>query len=187
MSTIIASCRIAVGSMLLCVLGYSSVILGFARTVARDSSEGSLIRTSEGKIIGSRALAQGFRQARYFWPRPSAVDYNASASGGSNQSPHSPKLAERAKEMVERFGATGQRPLPVDLVTASGSGLDPLISERAAHFQIDRVAAARGMSAGDVESMVVRLAYTPGSIFTQERVVNVLQLNCALDGIKWSH
>jgi K+-transporting ATPase ATPase C chain len=140
-----------------------------------------LILRPDGSVVGSRLIAQKFEQPRYFWPRPSAPDYNASGAAGSNKSPTSSALAERASALVERYGATPENPLPADLAAASGGGLDPHISERAALYQAERVARARGVARGRVEELVAEHAFSPGGPLTAERVVNVLELNLALD------
>jgi K+-transporting ATPase ATPase C chain len=110
------------------------------------------------------------------------VEYNASATAGSNLSPTNPKVAERAKGIIERYGLADGRRIPADLVTTSGSGMDPHISLEAARFQLSRVAAARGMSEQDVESLVLKNAEVPLlRVFGGDPVINVLTLNLALD------
>jgi K+-transporting ATPase ATPase C chain len=157
------------------------VILGLARLLVPDTAEGSLIRRPDGTIVGSRLIAQKFEQPRYFWPRPSAPDYNASGAAGSNKSPTSEALTERAAELVARYGATADDPLPADLAAASGGGLDPHITEHAALYQSGRVAAARGLSLEQVDALVREHAFSPGGPLTEDRLVNVLELNLALD------
>jgi K+-transporting ATPase ATPase C chain len=152
-----------------------------AKVVTPDTAEGSLIRRADGTIVGSRLIAQKFEQPRYFWPRPSAPDYNASGAAGSNKSPTSEDLTKRAKELVEKYGATPERPVPTDLVAASGGGLDPHITARAALYQADRVANARGIDRSKVEALIERHAFSPGGALTPDRIVNVLELNLALD------
>ncbi|MFA7234777.1 MAG: potassium-transporting ATPase subunit C [Terrimicrobiaceae bacterium] len=93
-------------TLLICVAGYTVLILGFARAVTPGAADGSLIRAADGHIVGSALIAQKFTQPRYFWPRPSAVDYNGTGAGGSNKSPTSPDLAERAEKTVGAYGAT---------------------------------------------------------------------------------
>ena len=181
MNDLFASLRICVATMLVCVVGYTAVVLGFAWSCAPAAAAGSLLRTADGTVVGSRLLAQAFAQPRFFWPRPSAVDWNAAAAGGSNLSPSNPALAERARRAIERFGATAANPLPADLATTSGSGLDPHISLAAASFQVPRVAAARGLPAATVQAVVERLAFRPGPFAAGERLVNVLELNLELE------
>ncbi|MGE0193469.1 MAG: potassium-transporting ATPase subunit C [Planctomycetota bacterium] len=169
-------------TVLLCVVGYTVVALGVAQLLVNDAAEGSLITRPDGTVVGSRLIGQSFAEPRYFWPRPSAVGYDASAAGGSNKSPTSPDLAERARLLVERYAATAKRPLPAELVAASGGGLDPHVTEHAALYQVDRVAAARrGLDRARIEALVREHAVAPGGPLTPGRVVNVLELNLALD------
>ena len=127
--------------------------------------------------------AQAFTEPRYFWPRPSAVDYNGAGAGGSNKSPTSTDVADRGRELAERYGATLDNPLPADLAAASGGGLDPHISEKGALYQVARVAEARGLDVARVETLVRNSAFSPGGFLTQDRIVNVLELNLALDAM----
>lgn len=181
MAYLITSLRLCGITLLICVGAYTAIVLGFARFVSSETANGSLLVGSDGTtVVGSRLLAQGFTQPRYFWPRPSAVGYNAAGAGGSNKSPTSPDLAERAKQAVAAHGATPARPLPADLAAASGCGLDPHITERAALWQIERVAGARARSPQDLVALVRQHAFATGFL-GQERLVNVLELNLALD------
>ncbi|MCK9293970.1 MAG: potassium-transporting ATPase subunit KdpC [Desulfobulbaceae bacterium] len=182
-SQIAASVRIVLVTMTICCLLYPLLILGVGRLVTPRTAGGSLLRNDQGEIIGSEALAQGFTRPEYFWPRPSAVDYNASAAGGSNLSPTSPALRARAEEILAR-SAAGGKPLPADLVTASGSGLDPHITLQAASCQAQRVAAARGLEVGAVMELLAKHAVRPGRVFTPEPLVNVLLLNLDLDRVR---
>lgn len=181
MQAILASLRIALATMLVCVVGYSLVIWGAGRLLTPDSADGSLLKGPDGKLVGSRLLAQKFEQPGYFWPRPSAVDYNGAGAGGSNKSPTSPELSERAAVIVSAYGASAERPLPAELAAASGGGLDPHISARAAFYQAQRVADARGLPVVEVEELITRHSFSPGGPFTPDRLVNVLELNLALD------
>ncbi|PRD42841.1 potassium-transporting ATPase subunit C [Phyllobacterium phragmitis] len=181
METLLASLRISVATMLICVGGYSTAVWAFGQTVTPGTAEGSLITLPNGTIVGSRQIAQGFTPPKYFWPRPSAVDYNADAAGGSNKSPTSADLTKRAEETIARYGATPQNPLPAELATASGSGLDPNISEHAALYQAPRVAAARGLPIAQVEALIHKQSFKPGGFLTSAKLVNVLELNLALD------
>ena len=183
MNMILTSLRIVVATMVICVALYTGALLGLGRVLAPDAVQGSLIAKADGTIVGSRLIAQKFTQPRYFWPRPSAVDYNAAAAGGSNKSPTSADLTTRAQEIVTLYGATAERPLPAELAAASGAGLDPHITEAGALYQAARVAAARGMPEAQVEELIYQHAFAPGGILTPDRLVNVLELNLALDGI----
>lgn len=176
-----ASLRIAAATMLVCVAGYTLVILRVAQVLAPDTADGSLVRHADGTIVGSRVIAQQFEQPGYFWPRPSACDYNAAGAAGSNKSPTSSDLTERAAVLVGRYGAAPDNPLPANLAAASGSGLDPHITERAALYQAERVAGARGVPTAQVEALIRKQAFSPGGPLTTERLVNVLELNLALD------
>ena len=157
--------------------------MGRGQILTPDTAQGSLLTAADGKVIGSRLIAQKFTEARYFWPRPSAVDYNASAAGGSNKSPASPDLTERANEIIPQYGATAENRLPVELAAASGGGLDPHISEHAALYQAKRVAEARGLSLSQVEDIIREHVFAPGGFMTPDRLVNVLELNLALDKV----
>jgi K+-transporting ATPase ATPase C chain len=182
MASILTSLRLCAITLLICVGGYTALILGFAQVVTPDTANGSLLTGRDGTTtVGSRLLAQAFTQPRYFWPRPSAVGYNAAAAGGSNKSPTSPDLTLRAQQTLAAYGATAKRPLPADLAAASGGGLDPHITERAALYQVERVATARNVSPAQIEALVRRHAFAPGGFLTSDRLVNVLELNLALD------
>lgn len=182
MSSLIASLRIVAATLLVCVAGYTAAILGVARLLTPETAQGSLIERADGTLAGSRLIAQEFKEPKYFWPRPSAAGWNASAAAGSNKSPTSPDLTARATELVARYGATPERPLPPELAAASGAGLDPHVSERAALYQVERVAAARpGLPPARIEALIAEHAFAPGGALTPGRIVNVLELNLALD------
>lgn len=181
MQSLLASIRIAAATMLICVAFYATAVWAVAQAISPDTANGSLITSKDGAIIGSRQVAQAFTRPEYFWPRPSAVDYDGAGAGGSNWSPTSSDVADRGREMVERYGATPENPLPADLAAASGAGLDPHISEAGALYQVARVAEARGLDQAQIEVLISRAAFSPGGFLTQDRVVNVLELNLALD------
>ena len=167
-------------------LVYPLLVTGIAQAVFPRQANGSLIARN-GAIVGSTLIGQPFDDPRYFWGRLSAtsrVPYNASASSGSNYGPLNPNLAAAAQARIDALKAadpTNTAPIPVDLVTASGSGLDPEISPAAAEYQVARVAAARGMRAEDVRALVAE--HTHGRTFglLGEARVTVLDLNLALD------
>ncbi len=181
MQSILASIRIAAATMLICVAGYATAVWAVAQAITPDTANGSLITSEDGTIIGSRQVAQAFTRPEYFWPRPSAVDYNGAGAGGSNKSPTSTDVADRGQEIVARYNATPDNPLPADLATASGAGLDPHISEQAALYQAARIAEARGMEQANVETLIRGAAFEPGGFLSTGRIVNVLELNLALD------
>ena len=165
---------------------YPMAVTGIAQAVLPESANGSLILKG-GKPIGSKLIGQNFVDPAYFRGRPSATSpqpYNGTASGGSNQGPLNPALADAVKSRIEALHAADPQNLlsiPVDLVTASASGLDPDISPAAAHYQVERVAKARKLPPETVAALIN--AYTQGrqwGIFGEARV-NVLQLNIALD------
>ena len=174
---------------LLTGLAYPLAVTGLAQLFFPDQANGSLI-VRDGKVIGSQLIGQYFDKPEYFWPRPSATTpfpYNASASGGSNLGPTNPALIEAVKARVAALRAAdpgNELPIPVDLVTASGSGLDPHISPAAALYQLKRVARTRGLDENTVQALVTQ--HTEGRQFglLGERRVNVLLLNLALDSLK---
>ncbi|SPD73208.1 potassium translocating ATPase, subunit C [uncultured Desulfobacterium sp.] len=181
---IITSGRIVIASMTICCLLYGLALLSFGRLVMQDSADGSLILNDHKETIGSELIAQGFTRPEYFWPRPSAVAYNASASAGSNFSPTNPALRHRAEAIITKMEAKAGNPIPADLVSASGSGLDPHITLAAARYQAARVAAARGLSDALVMGLLEKSAKSPGGPLTPDPVVNVLLINMALDRLK---
>jgi len=170
-------------------LAYPALVTAVGQTLFHDEANGSLIE-QDGKVVGSKLIGQQFDAPKYFWGRLSATSpmpYNAQASGGSNLGPTNPALLDEVKGRIDALKAAGtdmSKPVPVDLVTSSGSGLDPEISPAAAAYQIDRVAKARGLGENDVRALVDR--YTSGRQFgiLGEPRVNVLQLNLALDEMK---
>jgi K+-transporting ATPase ATPase C chain len=175
---------------LLTGLGYPLLVTGIAGVAFPDQAPGSLLRRPDGKVIGSRLIGQGFAAAGYFHPRPSAAGsggYDAAASGGSNLGPTSKALVEAVGRRVAALRADGvQGPVPADLVTASGSGLDPHLSPAAALVQVPRVAAARNLPEGRVRTLVEEHAKLPVLGILGEPHVNVLELNLALDRLAGS-
>ncbi len=168
---------------------YPLAVTGIGQAAFPDQVNGSLIRQS-GQIKGSELIGQQFSQPRYFWGRPSATApfaYNGLASGGSNLGPTNPALKTAVEERIKALREADPEntaPVPVDLVTASASGLDPHISPAAAEYQLQRVAKARGLQAKQVRQLVTQYTEAPQfGIFGEERV-NVLKLNLALDSLK---
>lgn len=181
MSAFLGSIRVVIATMLICVAGYTALVLGIAQVVTPATANGSLVTDARGTVIGSELIAQDFTRPGYFWPRPSAAHYDASAAGGSNMSPTNPELTQRAAGTVARYGATAANKLPADLAAASGGGLDPDISLAGALYQVPRVVKARSMSPEQVRVLVMRNAFVPGGPLTNTRIVNVLMLNQKLD------
>jgi potassium-transporting ATPase KdpC subunit len=180
-SHLLTSARMVLLTMGICSGLYMALILGFAQLTTPHTADGSLITDSRGNIIGSRLIAQNFSRPEYFRPRPSAVNYNAAAAGGSNLSPANPALRARAEEIIAKMDAGNGRLVPADLVSASGSGLDPYITEHAAVFQADRVAHARGIALDRVMGAIKTQARKPGGVLNNTPLVNVLELNLAVD------
>ena len=166
---------------------YPLAVTGAARALFPDQAAGSLVER-DGRLVGSRLIGQRFGDPGHFWGRPSAtapVAYDASASGGSNLGPLNPALADAVAGRIAALRAAdpgNAAPVPVDLVTASASGLDPDISPAAAHWQAARVARARGLPAAQVAALIERHTQAPLGGFLGEPRVNVLVLNLALDG-----
>ena len=175
-----------VGLTVITGVAYPLLVTGAAQAVFPRQANGSIVE-SGGKPVGSSLLGQSFVEPRYFWSRPSATSpdpYNGTASGGSNQGPTNPALTDAAKKRIAALQAAdpgNTAPVPVELVTASGSGLDPEISPAAARYQVARVARARGLDPAAVQALVE--AHTEGRQFgvLGEPRVNVLELNLALD------
>ncbi|MFV0445408.1 MAG: potassium-transporting ATPase subunit KdpC [Planctomycetaceae bacterium] len=182
MSDIITSIRLFVSTLVVCSVGYTMLVLGFAQALFPEKSQGSLLTDDQGNVIGSELIAQSFSRPEYFWPRPSAVDYDASATGGSNLSPTNPAMTERAAGLAEAYQLVDGQTVTADLVTTSGSGLDPHIALAAAKLQMPRVANARGLSVSEVEQLVHQCHDAPALVaLGGEPLINVLRLNIALD------
>jgi K+-transporting ATPase ATPase C chain len=165
---------------------YPFAVTGVAQVAFEDAAQGSLIQRG-GQALGSRLIGQSFTSRTHFWGRPSATGpapYNAAASGGSNLGPSNPALIEAVRARLAALKAADPGnigPVPVDLVTASGSGLDPHISKAAADHQVARVARANGLPQPDVQTLVDQHAEGRWLGFLGEPRVNVLELNLAMD------
>jgi K+-transporting ATPase ATPase C chain len=168
---------------------YPLVLTGIAQLIFPRQANGSLI-TINGKTIGSSLIGQSFSSPKYFWARPSATSpapYNAASSSGSNLGPLNPALMDNVKARITQLkaaDAASKQAVPVDLVTASGSGLDPDISPASAEYQVSRVAKARNLDETKIRELVVKLTKNRQlGIFGEPRV-NVLELNLALDELQ---
>jgi K+-transporting ATPase ATPase C chain len=166
-------------------VAYPLAVSGISAAIFPSQAAGSLIER-DGKVVGSRLIGQPFDDAKYFWSRPSATGpaYNGGASSGSNLGPINPTLLEAVKGRVVAIKAAHPRqtgPVPVDLATASGSGLDPHISPAAAYYQVERVAQARHLTDEKVRDLVARHVEPRDLGLLGEPRVNVLLLNLALD------
>jgi K+-transporting ATPase ATPase C chain len=179
---VLTSLRLFLASVVVCCVLYPLAILAFATVAAPEKRLGTLVYDGEGQAVGSRLVSQAFSRPEYFWPRPSAANYDASAAAGSNLSPSNPLLRERAEEILTRLALPEGQPAPADLVTASGSGLDPHISLEAALVQVPRVAASRDVSENELRRLIDehREGAMP-SVAGEGPLVNVLLLNLALD------
>jgi potassium-transporting ATPase KdpC subunit len=178
---------------LLTGIAYPIAMVGIAHLLFPWQAEGSLIR-HDGRVVGSALIGQNFDSAEYFQPRPSAAGdkgYDASNSSGSNLGPTNKVLidtvSQRVKALIEKNPGVSSTQIPVDMVTASGSGLDPEISQAAAEMQIQRVAKARGLSTDAVEHLVQAHTRDRWGGMLGEPGVNVLELNLALDSLKPEH
>jgi potassium-transporting ATPase KdpC subunit len=179
--------RVTLLTLVLTGLLYPLAVTGLALLLFPGRAQGSWLADGRGQVVGSELLAQGFSAPSYFQPRPSAAGssgYDATASGASNLGPTSKKLRDGAADVLKKLEAdnpAAPRPVPAELVTASGSGLDPHLSPQAALWQARRVAAARGLSEERVRAVVAAHTEERTFGFLGEPRVNVLSLNLALD------
>lgn len=168
---------------------YPAIVTGLAQLLFPNQANGSLIKDSSGKLTASGLIGQPFNSPGHFWGRPSATGpfpYNAGASGGSNLGPTNPALIDAVKSRIAALKAAdpdNKAPVPVDLVTASASGLDPHISPAAAEYQINRIAKARHIDTAKLRELVQTHTEARQLGFLGEPRVNVLALNVALDAI----
>jgi K+-transporting ATPase ATPase C chain len=179
------SIRFTLVTAVLLGLGYPLLMTGLAKVLFPHQAEGSLIKLKDGTVIGSELIAQSFTTDRYFHPRPSAAGngYDATSSGGTNLAQSNAKLPQRMQADIDKLAAENPgKPVPIDMVTYSASGLDPDITPDNAYFQAPRIAKARGLTEGAVRSLID--AHIQGRTLglLGEPRVNVLDLNLALDG-----
>jgi potassium-transporting ATPase KdpC subunit len=177
-------------TVLICCVLYPLALWAIGQSVFPERASGSLI-VEDGRVIGSRLIAQPFTRPEYFWPRPSAVSYDASASGGSNLSANNPKLRDRVVQKLSELDKYPREPgkeVPADLVMASGSGLDPHITLMNAYYQLDRVADAWAKKTGkkpeevrtEIETLLKQKASAPFGGLAGVELINVLEVNVQL-------
>jgi K+-transporting ATPase ATPase C chain len=186
MKTFVIALRATLVTLILTGLLYPLAMTGLAQAFFPSAANGSLVKDEAGRVVGSRLLGQGFSNPAYFQPRPSAAGtgYDGLASGGSNLGPTAAKLRDRVSQDMTRLrreNPKARSTIPVELVTASGSGLDPHISPATARWQIDRVARARAVSPDRVAAALEASIAGRDLGFLGEPTVNVLELNLALD------
>jgi K+-transporting ATPase ATPase C chain len=178
-----AAIKIFVVFTVLVGIAYPLVVTGIAQVGFEHEADGSLIK-EQGRVVGSELIGQSFTGQRWFHPRPSAADYDGLASGGTNLGPTNPDLIDAVKQRVKQYrdanGLAANEPVPVDAVTASGSGLDPHISKLNAQYQARRVADARGISMRQLRQLIDDNTDDASLGFLGEPGVNVLELNLAL-------
>ncbi len=185
MKNLLTATLMTIVTTVLLGLIYPLVVTGLAQVIFPDQANGSLIKRADGTVIGSRLIGQPFSSPGYFRSRPSAAGangYDAGASSGSNLGPTNQKLIDRVKADVEKLQAENPgKPVPIDLVTTSGSGLDPHISPAAAEFQVPRVARERRINEEELRQIITRHTQGRQFGFLGEPTVNVLELNLDLD------
>jgi len=185
MKNLLTALLMTVVTTVLLGLVYPLVVTGLAQVIFPEQANGSLIRSSDGTVIGSSLIGQPFSSPGYFRSRPSAAGangYDASGSSGSNLGPTNQKLLDRVQADVKKLQAENPgKPVPIDLVTTSGSGLDPHITPAAADFQVPRVARERHLTEEQIRAVVARHTAGRQFGFLGEPTVNVLELNLELD------
>lgn len=179
----IIALKVSFFTLLLTGLLYPFAISGLSYVLFHKKSRGSLIFDEDMKIVGSELIGQNFKNSTYFFPRPSAAGqgYDGMASGGSNLGPTSQALIKKVNEQIDKIKKNNPKPIPIELVTTSGSGLDPHISPQAAYWQSPKIAMHRNVSLRRVISIIDDLTDSPQLRFLGSECINVLKLNMALD------
>jgi K+-transporting ATPase ATPase C chain len=186
-SHILPAIKLTLCCILLLAALYPLAMFGIGKAVASNGGSGEVIE-AKGRVVGYARIGQNFSEDRYFWSRPSAVGYNAAGSAGSNKGPSNPDYLATVQARLDTFlvhnPGVGANQVPSELITASGSGLDPDISPKGALVQVARIAKVRNLNVKDLEMLVVQQTEEPLlGLFGTARV-NVLKLNLALDNLK---
>lgn len=187
MNMIMSSIRLSLVFMLVCGLLYNFAVTGIAQAIMPHQADGSLVMDKQQNVIGSELIGQNFTDLKFFQSRISSIGYNAAGSGSSNYAPSNKDMLARTKEFIEAWKkenpAVPISQLPIELITNSGSGLDPHISPQAARVQIPRISKLTGISAEKLQELVQDRTTDRDLGFLGEPVVNVLKLNLALVNI----
>ncbi|MEO7210242.1 MAG: K(+)-transporting ATPase subunit C [Chitinophagaceae bacterium] len=183
---LLPSLKLTLVMIILCSVLFPLLIAGIAK-LSPGGGKGETLKVN-GKVVGYANVGQKFTEDKYFMGRPSAVDYNAAGSGGSNKGPSNPDYLKTVQDRIDTFlvhnPGINKSDIPTDLVTASGSGLDPDISVQAATVQVKRIAKIRGIAEGNLQQLIVSNTEKPlAGMFGPEKI-NVLKLNIALDNLK---
>ncbi|MDF3818498.1 potassium-transporting ATPase subunit C [Leptospira sp. 96542] len=181
MKTIELNLRIVFITIFVCSVLYPGFILAVAQTIWSEKSTGSLVTDNEGNLIGSRMIAQKFTKPEYVYGRPSAVDFKGDGSGGSNWGGTNPALRKRAEETVNQYYSYETNLIPVDAISASGSGLDPFISEKNLEMQLNRIAKIRNFDNSDILAIINNENLYENIFLDGTRIYNVFLVNLYLD------
>jgi potassium-transporting ATPase KdpC subunit len=183
---LLTSLKLTIVFLIICSVLYPLLIAAVGKLTPGGGSGKTI--TVNGKVVGYELIGQKFTDDKYFWGRPSAVDYNAAGSGGSNKGPSNPEYLKQVQDRIDTFlvhdPGLKKEEIPADLVTASGSGEDPDISPAAAYVQVKRIAAVRNISQEKIKALVDQHVEKPFLGFMGPQKVNVLKLNIALDEMK---
>lgn len=183
---LLISLKLTLVMVLLCAVLYPLLIAGIGKATP-GGGKGETVSVN-GKVVGYEKIGQKFTEDKYFWGRPSTVDYNAAGSAGSNKGPSNPDYLQTVKDRIDSFlvhnPGIKKEEIPAEMVTASGSGLDPDISPAGAYVQVKRVATARGIAEDKIKALVQEHVQKPLAGMLGPSKVNVLKLNVALDNLK---